>query len=86
MIKRLILIAFCSVAAIILLKDLYVSKSLVLKYKIESVEKNAELEINEINLQIYYKDKENSVFDKERSVFEQIKLSESKELTAVFND
>jgi len=78
MIKRLILIALCSAAAVFLLKDLYVSKSLFLKYNIELDSNKSDSAKNEIKFRIYYKDEEDSVFEKGKSIFQTIKPSESK--------
>ncbi len=78
MIKRLILIALCSAAAVILLKDLYISKSLLLRYNIELDKNKSDSAKNEIKFRIYYKDEEDSVFEKEKSIFQTIKPSESK--------
>ena len=50
MIKRIILIGVCSAAAVFLLKDFYISKSLILKYRIDSLVNNSKVSSDEITL------------------------------------
>ncbi|HOF34790.1 MAG TPA: hypothetical protein PK624_12200 [Spirochaetota bacterium] len=81
MIKRIILIIVCSVVTVFLFKDLYVSKSLVLEYRIDLLENSSTVKADEITARIYYKENNNSLFDKNKSIVQKHKVLQPNDIT-----